>query len=137
MSEQHPRDDRVVQGAAGGLGGLESDAPCEYTPGPWHMRDTKTRYTVWAGRRQVCVTSIAPYSGEYSKVGRSNALLIAAAPDLYAAAKALEEAENAHANCLECDGEGVPELCGRCFPLFDDARLLRLAALAKATTGSR
>jgi hypothetical protein len=36
-----------------------------------------------------------------------------------------EDAENANANCDECGGEGVPELCGKCFPLFDDARIAR------------
>lgn len=63
---------------------------------------------------------------------KATASLIAAAPDLYEAAQLLEAAEDAHANCPECDGTGVPELCERCFPLFDDARLKRLAALAKA-----
>src|SRR5690349_18308939 len=50
------------------------------------------------------------------------ALLIAAAPALLRAAVLLEKAEEAHANCLECEGEGIPELCPQCFPLFDDAR---------------
>jgi hypothetical protein len=56
-----------------------------------------------------------------------------AAPDLLAAAMKLEEAEAFHANCEECEGEGVPELCEKCFPLFDDARCMRRAAIAKAT----
>ena len=62
----------------------------------------------------------------------ANARLIAAAPDLLEAAVALEAAEHAHANCDECNGEGMPELCPKCFPLFDDARLKRRAAIAKA-----
>jgi hypothetical protein len=52
--------------------------------------------------------------------------------ELLAAAVKLEEAEIFHANCEECDGLGVPELCGECFPLFDDARCMRRAAIAKA-----
>lgn len=62
--------------------------------------------------------------------------MIAAAPALLRAALLLEKAEEAHANCLECEGEGVPELCPQCFPLFDDARLARLAALEKAANGA-
>jgi hypothetical protein len=41
-----------------------------------------------------------------------------------------EAAEEAHANCTECDGEEVPELCPVCFPLFDDARIARRSVLA-------
>lgn len=59
--------------------------------------------------------------------------LAAAAPDLLAAAKKLEQAEEFNANvCKECEGEGVPEACGECFPFFDDARVMRRAAIAKA-----
>lgn len=63
------------------------------------------------------------------------ALVIAAAPALFRAALLLEKAEDAHANCPECEGEGVPELCPECFPLFDDARIARRAALEKAAMG--
>lgn len=56
---------------------------------------------------------------------------------LLAAAVALEKAEEDHANCQECDGEGVPELCEECFPLFDDARILRRLAIAKACPAAR
>jgi hypothetical protein len=52
--------------------------------------------------------------------------------ELLAAAKKLEEAEDFNANCDECEGEGVPELCEKCFPLFDDARVMRRIAIAKA-----
>ena len=58
--------------------------------------------------------------------------LLAAAPALLAACEALEAAEDANANCTECEGLGVPELCPACFPLFDDARLKRRAAIARA-----
>jgi len=52
--------------------------------------------------------------------------------DLLAACRMLEAAEEAWANCEDCGGEGVPELCGTCFPAHDDARLARRAAIAKA-----
>lgn len=55
-----------------------------------------------------------------------------ASADLLAAAELLEKAEEAHANCEECDGEGAPEACPVCFPLFDDARIARRLAIAKA-----
>jgi hypothetical protein len=41
-----------------------------------------------------------------------------------------EAAEEAHANCTECDGEDVPELCPKCFPLFDEARVERRRLLS-------
>jgi len=63
----------------------------------------------------------------------ANARLIAAAPDLLAAARLLEAAETAHVNCPECEGEDIPELCPRCFPAFDEARIARRLAIAKAT----
>lgn len=52
--------------------------------------------------------------------------------ELIEAARLLEMAEEAHANCDECGGEEVPELCPKCFPMFDDARLKRRVALSKA-----
>jgi hypothetical protein len=45
-----------------------------------------------------------------------------------------EDAEEAHANCGECNGEDVPELCPICFPLFDDARIARRGILADVST---
>lgn len=61
---------------------------------------------------------------------------IAAAADLFKAAELQEAAESIHANCTDCDGEGVAELCPTCFPHFDEARLARRAALAKAKGGA-
>jgi len=81
---------------------------------------------VSAGRRDS--DDIDGRVGEATKIG----CLAAAAPDLAEAAMLLEAAEDANANCEDCEGEGVPELCGTCFPLFDDARLKRRAAVAKA-----
>lgn len=48
---------------------------------------------------------------------------------LKAALEKAEEADEFHAKCPECEGEGAPEECGKCFPLADDARLMRWAAL--------
>lgn len=50
--------------------------------------------------------------------------------ELIAALKMQEDAELAHANCDECEGQEVPELCEKCFPLYDDARVARRAALS-------
>ncbi len=55
-----------------------------------------------------------------------------AATDLLEAAELLERAEWAHANCDDCEGIDTPEKCPTCFPLFDEARLKRRAAIAKA-----
>ena len=67
------------------------------------------------------------------ETAKANAHLIAAAPELLEAAQSLETAELHRMNCDECEGDDVPELCATCFPLFDDARLRRRAAIAKAT----
>jgi hypothetical protein len=40
-----------------------------------------------------------------------------------------EDADAAHVNCDECDGEEIPELCPKCFPRYDDARTRRRAVL--------
>ena len=36
-----------------------------------------------------------------------------------------------------CGGEGVPELCERCFPAFDDARLKRRVVATEARGEAR
>lgn len=46
--------------------------------------------------------------------------------------KLQEAAEQAHLKCSECEGEEIPELCPKCFPLYDDARIKRRMAIAKA-----
>lgn len=48
-----------------------------------------------------------------------------------------EKAENAHMTCDECDPEDAPETCAKCFPLYDDARLARRAALAAVPADER
>ncbi len=45
--------------------------------------------------------------------------------------EAQEAAELAWANCPDCEGSVMPELCGTCFPAHDDARLERRALLDK------
>lgn len=82
--------------------------------------DCQTRYKRGEGYKTECAERDA------------NAALFAAATDLLDAAQKLETAETAHANCEECEGEDVPELCPKCFPLFDDARVARRLAIAKA-----
>lgn len=62
----------------------------------------------------------------------ANGRVLAAAFDLLAAARKLEEAEAFHLDCEECEGEELPEICGHCFPLYDDARVMRRNAIAKA-----
>lgn len=55
-----------------------------------------------------------------------------AATELLATAEMLEDAEDKRQHCEECEGEGEPEACGVCFPFFDDARITRRLAIAKA-----
>lgn len=55
--------------------------------------------------------------------------LSAAAPDMFAALQAQFILEDKHANCEECEGEGEPETCEKCFPYADDARLKMRAAM--------
>lgn len=93
--------------------------------GPWEAK--RNHYGEWYVREADNLTVC-----NVGTDGKKFAALISASPDFYEAALALEKAELAHANCDECNGEGVPELCEKCFPLFDDARLKRRAAIAKA-----
>lgn len=114
----------------------------KHTAGPWKFLDaTKSarhQYAptciIEAGPKQIASFSWHDNSPWFPTKNQSqaNARLIAAAPDLLEVAVLLEKAEEAHANCDECGGEEVPELCPKCFPLFDDARLKRRAAIAKA-----
>jgi|SRR5579871_2538241 len=58
--------------------------------------------------------------------------------DLLEAAQLLEAAElGRDDDCEECSGEGLPEACGRCSPPFDDARVKRRLAIAKAKSVSQ
>lgn len=98
-----------------------------HTPGPWHATVDAEIVTVNSQMEFICHIDLP--AGPRRD---ANAQLIAATPDLLAAAMKLEEAEEHHANCEECEGEGVPELCEFCFPLFDDARVMRRLAIDKA-----
>ena len=108
----------------------------EYTPGPWTIEeygDDATALVIHKDtENRVCFMATPGSRGDPAKI-EADARLICAAPDLLAAAKKLEQAEDFHANCDECEGEEVPELCEKCFPFFDDARVMRRLAIAKAT----
>lgn len=45
------------------------------------------------------------------------------------ALQAYEELDDKHANCPECEGMAQPELCAKCFPYADSARLQMRAIL--------
>lgn len=113
----------------------------EHTPGKWFVDADESDFTVSSDHGQIIARCLD--SGDFPCLdeeqwahmddeARANAILIAAAPDLFEAALRLEMAELAHANCEECDGEDIPEICEVCFPLFDDARVMRRNAIAKA-----
>ena len=68
----------------------------------------------------------------WEELGERNQQLLDAKAEiakLTAALQKAEEADQFHINCEECNGEETPEACARCFPLADDARLMRWAAL--------
>jgi hypothetical protein len=52
-------------------------------------------------------------------------------PDMLTALLAYEALDNQHANCENCEGEVQPELCEKCFPFADRARLQMRAVLKK------
>jgi hypothetical protein len=101
----------------------------QHIPGPWFygQESADPEWYIVTIKGGLIVANVNAHHHQ-----EANARLIAAAPDLLEAATLLEKAEEAHANCDECGGEEVPELCPKCFPLFDDARLKRRAAIAKA-----
>jgi len=111
----------------------------QYTPGSWfvgkmRLDDNGISQSLTVGPFEAADhyedTICEVWDGNHN--AEANARLIAAAPELLEAAALLEAAETAHANCRDCEGLGVPELCGMCFPLFDEARVKRRAAIAKA-----
>lgn len=59
--------------------------------------------------------------------------VMGAAFDMLRALQAQEAAEQTHLDCSECEGREIPELCSLCFPVYDDARIARRLAIAKAT----
>lgn len=102
----------------------------KHTPGPWSVGDRKPYVEVWGPMRNGSSPILATMEHEPRE---ANVRVMAAAAELLEAAQLLEKAETAHANCTECEGEDVPELCPKCFPFFDDARIKRRLAIAKAT----
>ena len=112
----------------------------KYTPGPWTIEDygddeTPSLVIHKDSESRVCFLATPGSHGDPAKI-EANAHLIAAAPDLLEAALILEDAENKRHYCDECDVEGEPEACGKCFPAFDDARVKRRLAIAKATNSN-
>lgn len=116
-----------------------------HTPGPWKIHEEADELVI-VGPREGCRRNNVSPAWELCRIqnaefwdnpeteaeDRDNASLIAASPDLLEAEEKQEAAELAHANCPECFGDGIPELCEKCFPLFDDARVSRRIAIAKA-----
>lgn len=115
----------------------------ENTPAPWRLSHTHYEedgrtvgYTNVIGPDGDDIGVTIYNTGSQNTRGaqrRSDAALIAAAPDLLEAAKLQEAADLAHLACDECDPEDAPETCGKCFGLYDDARIKRRLAIAKAT----
>lgn len=96
----------------------------KHTPGPWELaKDDWWVYSRATGKIVVA---------EVDTENEADYHLIAAATELLEAAQALEAAEIGRQDCEECEGEGEPEACGICFPAFDDARIKRRLAIAKA-----
>jgi hypothetical protein len=109
----------------------------KYTPGPWTVEeygDDETPALVIHKdtESRVCFMATPGSHGDPETI-EADARLIVAAPDLLAAAVTLEEAEMNRQFCDECNGEGEPEACGKCFPKFDAARVMRRDAIGKAT----
>lgn len=97
------------------------------SPGPW-----KVEAPNWiVAADDSTVMHVDPYGNTMPT--DDDARLMLAAPELLEALEKLEAAETFNANCDECEGDGVPELCQKCFPHFDDARVLRRLAISKAT----
>ena len=118
----------------------------KHTPGPWRVvidddgNPLSGRPSIMASEELDCGIVhwdgfVQPYwrSARGDKEIHANARLIAAAPDMLMALELSEKSELAHSNCQECEGEGEAEECEVCFPLADDARCARRAAIAKAT----
>jgi hypothetical protein len=105
------------------------------TPGPWGC------WRSYTGEENTFEVGPGPFDTiAHVRLGHAdvpggceaNALLLSASWDLLEAAQLLENAEAARCGCDECEDEGEPECCSKCFPLFDDARVKRRLAIAKA-----
>ena len=102
------------------------------TPGPW----TRSCFQVYGGdKSRIAHTGMGQLPPSRAPESEANAAAIVLwenhFDDLVKALQLQEDAELAHANCEECEGEDIPECCPKCFPLFDDARVARRTILAK------
>ena len=103
-----------------------------FTRGPWRAIDKMIVVVEETHGYSTCIAN-AQIGGSNGETMAANAHLIAAAPDLLAACEAEEAAQDARANCPECDGEDDWTHCGPCSLRFGTAIDLRRAAIAKAT----
>jgi hypothetical protein len=111
-----------------------------HTPGPWAISSVsmETGAVGIAKNRILIAEAHNGYSfmdvvqGNEPAEQFANARLIAAAPELLAAAEAWETADDARNDCAECENEGPWEHCGPCSERFGEAIVLRRAAIAKA-----
>jgi predicted DNA-binding ribbon-helix-helix protein len=115
---------------------LEAQVMSKHMPGPWTIEeygdDESPALVIHRdSERRICFMATPGSHGDPAQIV-ADAHLIIAAPDLLDAATLLEAAESSRDGCEECDGEGEPEACGKCFPMFDDARVKRRLAIAKA-----
>ena len=111
-----------------------------HTPAPWTIyeygeEDQPTLVIHQDSERRICFMATPGSHGDPAII-EANARLICAAHDLLKACQLLEKAEHDRQFCDECEGEGEPEACGKCFPAFDDARIYRRLAIAKATNSN-
>lgn len=112
----------------------------QHTPAPWVFDGDWRRIPTVFGPGGQIVASVEKHKRMAVNPGpqgdlperEANARLIIAAPALLEAAQLLEAAEHARQDCEECEGEDEPEKCSVCFPAFDDARIKRRLAIAKA-----
>lgn len=100
-----------------------NETKTKHTPGPWYSAITPTSGT-WVGSDPQCMIGIARIFGDSDEETEANAALIAAAPDLLEALKALHSCHRAFSN--------DPEMWTA---LDDDARKQAEAAIEKAEGG--